>query len=92
MGMTPEQAFRQEYGGSVNFMTPNVVRYGWIKKDQFAYEISKGLGFDNEPIYGITIVEVTANGKTQRRTDLGQMFFSMEEARAHIAALAQDAR
>lgn len=89
--MTPAEAFKQEYGQRVNFMTPNIIRYGWAT-DGVAFEISRGLGFDNKPIFGVTIIEVDANGKTRRRTDLCNMFFSIEEARSHIKEVADAIR
>lgn len=35
-------------------MTPHILSYGWIKKDEVAYELSSGLGFLTT-IYGVSI-------------------------------------
>ncbi len=64
-----------------NFMTPSVLRYGW--KGNFAFELSQGEGFKREAIFGVTVK--TADGESDY--DKSAMFYSRDEAEAHIASL-----
>lgn len=65
----------------VNFMTPEVVEY--IDANGYMIELSKGEGFDHEPIYGVTVA--TADGV--RLYDESQMFHSESEARGYVEGL-----
>lgn len=64
-----------------NFMTPEPIEY--IDTDDYMIELSKGEGFDREPIYGVTVA--TSGG--MRLYGDSQMFVSEEDAREHIDGL-----
>ena len=80
---------RKEYGDSKNFMTDRVLKMGKINKNM-AYELSSGRGFTDNIIYGISIVELLADGKTKRRTDLAECCYSINEAESYIRDLKED--
>lgn len=50
-----DQLFREAFGGDVNFMTPNILKRGL--RGGFAYELSTGTGFQNQPIWGVTLLD-----------------------------------
>ena len=75
-----------EYPGQPNIMTPTVLRTAMVG-DQLAYELSEGRGIDDERIFGVTVVEVLSSTKTQRRSDLSDVFFSHASAERYIASL-----
>ena len=64
-----------------NFMTPEIIRY--IDSDRYLIELSRGTGFDHEPIYGVTVATITG----RPLFDESQMFHSLEEAEGYIAGL-----
>jgi hypothetical protein len=64
-----------------NLITPDVLGYG--VRGIFAYELSEGTGFGTNPLYGVTVLELTG----ERRNDLSQMFHSIEEADEYIKKL-----
>lgn len=70
--------FRRVYGSNQNFMTPKVMDYG--QRGRFVWELSSGRGMSNQPIYGVTIIEVDGS----RRLDLSRMFPSEHAARKYI--------
>lgn len=77
--VTAKQAFS---GYSPNFMTPEVLSYKESK--DYWVEVSKGEGFDHQPIYGVTVIR--KNNQESAR-DLSQMFHTMTEALQHIGIL-----
>ncbi len=90
--MRPEDIIRREYGGGLNFMTPNVVECGTIG-EHFVFELSWGeaidrpLGSPRRPgLWGVTIVE-HYQGLTLRRTDVSDVFPTQALARKYIAEL-----
>lgn len=65
-----------------NVLTPEIVAYGSIK-NRLVYEISRGTGIVNEPLYGVTILEVetgTDRLSIRARRDLSKTFPSLREA------------
>lgn len=83
--MTPREIIKAEYGNSRNLMTPRRISIGALPGG--AYELSSGTGIDNEPIYGVSVVRCNASDQVTRDIDDSGMFWSLEEAREHIAAL-----
>ena len=81
--MTAQEMIICEYGSSKNFMTPEVLEQEKINESH-AYELSKGTGLSNEPIWGVSIVKQIGDNKTKRCTELGDCFFSLEDAKEHI--------
>lgn len=70
------ELIRMEYGSSKNFMTPNVIERRKNGRHR-AIEIASGTGFNQEPIYGVSIVDhFPQNDTTTRRRDLSQCFQS----------------
>ena len=57
---TPTSArelFRSTFKGSTNFLTREVVTYGWVASGRHAYEISRGEGMGGGYLYGVTIID-----------------------------------
>jgi hypothetical protein len=87
--MTPKQVIKAEYGNSKNFMTPHVLDTGWCGKLR-AFELSTGEGFGGTPIYGVSVVQLHADGSTERCYDLSQVFATARVARQYIADLSAE--
>lgn len=68
-----------------NFMTPNVIRFG--QSGDFLYELAEGTGFNREPRFGITVLELLEDGTIKHRTDLGKVFNSLLAAESHAEDL-----
>lgn len=83
--ISAREILRREYGTSKNFMTPEIIKTGKINR-KTAYEISKGTGFKNEPVFGLTIVEII-NGETKGREDLSDCFWNIKEVNERITRL-----
>lgn len=77
-----EQVFFNVFHGSKNFMTPKIIRYGL--SGGYAYELSTGTDMTNEPIYGVTCCNAMLG---TREIDKDKMFYTLEEAEAHIRRL-----
>jgi hypothetical protein len=72
------------YKGSVNFMTPEIIRIGMVGDGRHAYEISSGEGFDRSTtIYGVAIVD--ADGC--KNTDLSGCVDSMAGAEEKLESI-----
>jgi hypothetical protein len=79
-------AFRKVYNGSVNFITPRIIRRG--KAGRFYYELSSGKKiFGEGEMFGVTILDIDGLGK---RHDLSRSFETMDEALEYIKALRGD--
>lgn len=71
---------RREYGSSNNMMTDKVLQHGMCSAT-LAYELSKGTGIlSDAPIWGVTFVEMSPSGETERRTDISTCYSSEHEA------------
>lgn len=81
--LTTLQAFQIAYNGQPNFMTPNILKRG--KRGALHYEISQGTGIMNEPIYGVTVLEVHGQDVSKRR-DLSTLFNSLNAAECYVRA------
>lgn len=84
-----ESLFEAEYGTGPNFMTPRYRRVGWLAVGRIAYETSRGIGFNREPIFGLTIVHLRANGTIGRARRLSGLFHDKAERAAYIRRLAR---
>ncbi len=60
------EVLRREYGDSKNFITPHVLGIGWIEPGRVAYELSTGTDFDHAPMYGVSLVRLNPDGRTER--------------------------
>ena len=66
---TPKEVFQDIVKGK-NFMTPEIIGYGWISKENgIVYEFSEGYGSNNDSIIGVTVVE-----KGKQRSELSRCF------------------
>lgn len=91
MTLSAREIIRKEYGQhSRNFMTPSLIRFGKIHPRR-AYELSWGIGFSNNKIFGVSIVDVSTIGTTTRRTDLSDCFPTQAAAEAYIDRLKSEA-
>ena len=86
MNKEASSVIRQHFNCQPNFMTPNVLIRDWLKVDKLAYELSQGLGFYNESVFGVTVVEVKGE-QTENRLDLSSLFNSKSEAFEYIDSL-----
>lgn len=80
--------FRREYGDSSrNMMTPTRLELGMIGNDR-AYELSKGTGIEQEPLFGVSVARELPDGSTERMGEPESTCFrSIQLARRHIARL-----
>lgn len=79
--MTAAQIFKSIYGGSKNFMTPNVDRYEEIHNG--AVELSSERGFlSDRMMYGVTVAK-----EGRRRDDLSRCFRNKRVREAYIHGL-----
>lgn len=80
-----DKAFRNEYSGEyrINVLTPDTVKIGKVG-DNVAFEVTKGIGMDNNPIYGVTLVRLTSQGKAERLDDFSKMCESMGMVESHL--------
>lgn len=76
--ITAARIIQTVYNGEKNFMTPNIIRYGW--KGEFCYELSKGEGFGGEMMYAVTVVTIDGKKQPMRSTS----FSSFAVAESHI--------
>ena len=64
--LSAREIFRKRYSqGAKNFMTPHIVGYGKINCN-VAYELSSGRGFENDTIYGVTVLSFNPKKQTTR--------------------------
>ena len=84
--MSAKDIIRKEYGKSKNFVTPDVLKYGKIKKNK-AYELSGGRGIFSDNLYGVSVVSVNSKGKTKRSDRQSKVFRSKSKALTYINRL-----
>lgn len=75
-----------------NFMTPEVLEYGFIKENHVAFELSTGTDFDQKPIFGNMFgVTVAIKEKhfrwNQTEHQWNKVFETIGEARDYINEL-----
>lgn len=75
------RAFRLVYNGQMNFMTRRLVAYG--SRGSYGYEISTGTGIRDQPIFGVTVVNMDTKTADHEKSAL---FQSLEEAKAYISS------
>lgn len=73
-----------------NFMTPEVIEYGWLVDLTYAYELSTGT-FLSGRLWGVS-VRTRAGNRIQGPTDYCQSFGSIDSAREYIAWLKEELR
>ena len=80
---------------SPNFMTPQIIERG--RSGDWAWEISRGRGFEDEPIYGCTFLwweEVENRWIKGHEFDLDEnpskMVRSYQEAKEHVQQVIKD--
>jgi hypothetical protein len=83
-GTGPEEIFKQEYGDSKNFMTPETIGYGIISPVRnIVYELSRGTDLSDNIIFGVTVTD----GETRYYDDSQGGFRTLKEAMEHIQHL-----
>lgn len=82
---TPRDYFEQEYNGQPNFMTPERIRFG--QKRRRVYELSEGRGFENEKIWGLTVLEIDDDDEPHRAREASGLHHSRASAERGIAEL-----
>lgn len=79
-----KEIFETTFKGK-NIMTPDVVEYG--KTGDLIFEISEGTGFNREPIFGVTVLDITDEENPVRRSALNKLCHSLEEAQEYASDL-----
>ena len=62
--------FTDYFNGQSNMMTPDCYSWGFISRymnRHLIWELSKGKGFSNDTIYGITVLEINDAGNVTRK-------------------------
>lgn len=78
--MTTENLFKKVFGNSVNFMTPEPIK--WVKLGSTSgIEVSYGT-FSDKQLYGVTVIL-----GENRQDDLGKVFMSLEECNSYLNKL-----
>ena len=72
--LTARQIFKKVYNGKSNFMTPTIVQY--FKTKYHAIEISKGRGIYDNPIYGLSVIDLHTMESCKKSTSLYQTLTS----------------
>ena len=93
--MTPDKVkekFHDTYKGQPHPLTPTSVRYGCRHK--YLYELSSGIGLNDEAIYGVTVLTVMLSGEVKDAvtTDLSRCFSSIDDAESYITNLGKMSR
>jgi len=82
----PLGVIHREYGDAPNFMTPEVIRFGWIRRGAVAFELSRGEGFGGSDLYGVSLVsQDPTTGVTERLTKYSGCFKYLSNAELRIA-------
>ena len=86
--LSARKIFRKRFPqGDKNFMTQNIEKFGKINCN-VAYELSSGRGFENDTIYGVTLVSNNPKKQTTRSLhDISKSFHSKNEAESYINKL-----
>ena len=84
--MTPKNYFDIVFKDK-NFMTPKVITH-WKNKN-FIAELSCGNDFNNNLIYGLTILEIISANEVIHRIDLGDLFTNKENAKIYFKSLSE---
>ena len=74
------EVFRRHYGGAANFLTPEILQYGWA--GPYAFEVAWGRVM-GAVVFGVTFL--SADGETQHDLNLGGV--SLLEVRKRIVSL-----
>lgn len=64
-----------------NMMTPNILDY--IDAGKYIVEVSGGRGFDNDPIFGVTVLGIKGN----KHHDLNKLFHNYAKAITYVSTL-----
>ena len=85
--LTAQEIIRRQYKGAKNFMTPYKMKMGKINPN-VAFELSTGdgLGHGNK-LYGVSVVSVGKQGKTNAQYNLSKAFGNKNEAEAYVNRL-----
>jgi hypothetical protein len=85
--MRAAEIIAQTIGGR-NFVTPDVLEFGFTPSGKYAYELSWAPNMSplyDKPVYGVTLA--LADGSPRTFDEPSDMFYDEAEARAHIAKL-----
>ncbi len=82
------EIFNREYKYANNFMTPNLIRYGFINRF-IVYELSQGKGINHEDIFGLTLVSIGRDNKTHR-SEKSRLCMSLKIAEEYIEELTEE--
>lgn len=76
--------FRKWQRQHPNFMTPSVLHVKQV--GNYFVELSKGRGFENDDIFGVTAIGYKGNGEFTSQTgeDFNKAFQDLDEAQKHF--------
>jgi len=80
-----KEFFKLAYGGSKNAMSDKILKYGLINSG-LAYEISSGLGLEQNITYAVSFVKAEAN-EIKGENTLFRTFNSLIDAKQYIKEL-----
>lgn len=83
--MTHKAGFRTWHKDHPNFMTPEIIEI--FEKGDKVVEISRGTGFEDEPIFGVTKLRKTSTGYNSLG---GKMFYTIDEARSFAKKMKEE--
>lgn len=69
-----KKRWRDKLGADVNPFTPDVIILDQTPDERFIYELSKGVDFSNDPVYGVTVIQLRRGLSDIHRTDLSRLF------------------
>ena len=69
----------EKHASGVSYMTPNIMRYGWIFPNKIAYELASGQGLNGEMLYSVTTSRFVV--------ELSVAWLSVEQAELYIKYL-----
>ncbi len=86
--MTAARLFREAYlDRTVNCMTPDYISMG-MASSRVAWELATGLAFDNERVWGVTVVVIDYGGTARpAKVPISQLHHTRREADEYILSL-----
>lgn len=85
--------FQQHYEGSMNVITPDIVKCGWVSATRL-YELSEGTSLEpGKKMWGVTILDYDPETHTStHNSDLSQPFHDKRKALGYIQYLKAEAK
>ena len=84
--LSTQEAFYKKFNGKTNVITPKVLGYFTAINSGYALHIeySRGIGFEGDYIYGVTVLIESPKGELVHIFDWCESFHSSKAARKYI--------